>query len=90
VVNRPVVNEDPVARLIRDLRAEIARLKSLLSEKVIGERPMSGREQRSRSSLIGDECRFSTLERWRDFREIPAPRGIGMTGFRTIRASSDD
>ncbi|EZA55753.1 Kinesin-like protein KIF16B [Ooceraea biroi] len=34
VVNRPVVNEDPVARLIRDLRAEVARLKSLLSEKI--------------------------------------------------------
>jgi hypothetical protein len=41
VVNRPVVNEDPVARLIRDLRAEVARLKSLLSEKVIGR---SGRQ----------------------------------------------
>ncbi|XP_078035181.1 uncharacterized protein LOC144469125 [Augochlora pura] len=33
VVNRPVVNEDPVARVIRELRAEVARLKSLLSEK---------------------------------------------------------
>ncbi|XP_048515959.1 uncharacterized protein LOC105683614 isoform X2 [Athalia rosae] len=33
VVNRPVVNEDPVARVIRELRAEIARLTSLLSEK---------------------------------------------------------
>nr|XP_034177665.1 kinesin-related protein 8-like isoform X1 [Osmia lignaria] len=35
VVNRPVVNEDPVARIIRDLRAEVARLKSLLVEKNI-------------------------------------------------------
>lgn len=33
VVNRPVVNEDPVARIIRDLRSEVARLKSLLLEK---------------------------------------------------------
>ncbi|KZC06263.1 Kinesin-like protein KIF16B [Dufourea novaeangliae] len=33
VVNRPVVNEDPVARVIRELRAEVARLKSLLLEK---------------------------------------------------------
>lgn len=33
VVNRPVVNEDPVARIIRELRAEVARLKSLLLEK---------------------------------------------------------
>lgn len=33
VVNRPVVNEDPVARLIRELRDEVARLKSLLLEK---------------------------------------------------------
>ncbi|XP_012275771.1 uncharacterized protein LOC105697219 [Orussus abietinus] len=33
VVNRPVINEDPVARIIRELRAEVARLKSLLSEK---------------------------------------------------------
>ncbi|XP_032668984.1 uncharacterized protein LOC116843067 [Odontomachus brunneus] len=35
VVNRPVVNEDPVARLIRELRDEVARLKSLLLEKDI-------------------------------------------------------
>lgn len=34
VVNRPVVNEDSVARLIRELRAEISRLKSLLLQKV--------------------------------------------------------
>ncbi|XP_076283132.1 uncharacterized protein LOC143210285 isoform X2 [Lasioglossum baleicum] len=35
VVNRPVVNEDPVARVIRELRDEVARLKSLLLEKKI-------------------------------------------------------
>lgn len=34
VVNRPMVNEDPVERLIRELRAEVARLKSLLLQKV--------------------------------------------------------
>ncbi|XP_043272247.1 uncharacterized protein [Venturia canescens] len=33
VVNRPVINEDPVSRIIRELRAEVARLKSLLVEK---------------------------------------------------------
>ncbi|XP_076234298.1 uncharacterized protein LOC143179125 [Calliopsis andreniformis] len=33
VVNRPVVNEDPVAKIIRELRAEVDRLKSLLLEK---------------------------------------------------------
>ncbi|XP_067211353.1 uncharacterized protein [Linepithema humile] len=35
VVNRPVVNEDPVERLIRELKAEVARLKSLLLAKDI-------------------------------------------------------
>ncbi|XP_011171528.2 uncharacterized protein LOC105204163 [Solenopsis invicta] len=35
VVNRPVVNEDPVERIVRELRAEVARLKSLLLEKDI-------------------------------------------------------
>lgn len=33
VVNRPMVNEDPVAKIVRELRAEVARLKSLLLEK---------------------------------------------------------
>jgi len=33
VVNRPVVNEDPVERIIRELKTEVARLKSLLLEK---------------------------------------------------------
>ncbi|XP_076755099.1 uncharacterized protein LOC143425915 [Xylocopa sonorina] len=36
VVNRPVVNEDPVARIIRELRAEVVRLRSLLEEKSTG------------------------------------------------------
>ncbi|XP_043484710.1 kinesin-like protein KIF16B [Leptopilina heterotoma] len=36
VVNRPVVNEDPIARIIRELRTEVARLKSLLLEKELG------------------------------------------------------
>ncbi|XP_063985278.1 uncharacterized protein LOC135166690 isoform X2 [Diachasmimorpha longicaudata] len=35
VINRPVINEDPVAKIIRELRAEVARLKSLLLEKNI-------------------------------------------------------
>ncbi|XP_028981859.1 uncharacterized protein LOC107036874 [Diachasma alloeum] len=35
VINRPVINEDPVAKIIRELRAEVARLKSLLLEKSI-------------------------------------------------------
>ena len=34
IVNRPVVNEDPVARLICELRAEIHRLQSLLQSQV--------------------------------------------------------
>lgn len=33
MVNRPMVNEDPVAKIVRELRAEVARLKSLLLEK---------------------------------------------------------
>lgn len=33
LVERPVVNEDPVAKLIRELRDEVARLKSLLLDK---------------------------------------------------------
>lgn len=33
MVNRPMVNEDPVAKIVRELRAEVARLKSLLVEK---------------------------------------------------------
>jgi len=35
IVNKPVVNEDPVARLICELRAEIHRLQSLLLSQVI-------------------------------------------------------
>lgn len=35
IVNKPVVNEDPVARLICELRAEIHRLQSLLLSQVV-------------------------------------------------------
>ena len=34
IVNKPVINEDPVARLICELRAEIQRLQSLLLSQV--------------------------------------------------------
>ncbi|XP_026671075.1 centromere-associated protein E-like isoform X1 [Ceratina calcarata] len=40
VVNRPVVNEDPVARIVRELRAEVDRLKSLLLEKNISDKAL--------------------------------------------------
>jgi len=35
IVNKPVVNEDPVARLICELRAEIHRLQALLLSQVL-------------------------------------------------------
>ena len=35
IVNKPIVNEDPVARLICELRAEIHRLQSLLLSQVV-------------------------------------------------------
>ena len=35
IVNKPVVNEDPIARLICELRAEIHRLQSLLLSQVV-------------------------------------------------------
>jgi len=34
IVNKPVINEDPVIRLVSELRAEISRLQSLLHSQV--------------------------------------------------------
>ncbi|XP_044585965.1 uncharacterized protein LOC123265994 isoform X2 [Cotesia glomerata] len=33
VINKPVINEDPVAKIIRELQSEVSRLKALLAEK---------------------------------------------------------
>ena len=35
IINKPHVNEDPNVKLIRDLRAEIAHLRELLSTNVV-------------------------------------------------------
>lgn len=32
IINKPTINEDPNVKLIRELRAEIARLKTLLAQ----------------------------------------------------------
>lgn len=32
IINKPTINEDPNVKLIRELRAEIARLKALLAQ----------------------------------------------------------
>ncbi|XP_077265403.1 uncharacterized protein LOC143899201 isoform X1 [Temnothorax americanus] len=60
VVNRPVVNEDPVERIIRELRAEVARLKSLLSEKDIDQTKAPcccGKVQSSKDSATDPQYR---------------------------------
>ncbi|KAL0115025.1 hypothetical protein PUN28_010526 [Cardiocondyla obscurior] len=70
VVNRPVVNEDPVERIIRELRDEVARLKSLLSEKNIDQTKAPcccGKVQSSKDSATDSQCRkeqtpFNTLQ----------------------------
>ncbi|XP_011149390.2 uncharacterized protein LOC105189157 [Harpegnathos saltator] len=61
VVNRPVVNEDPVARLVRELRDEVARLKSLLLEKDIDQGAKTscccGKVQSSKDSSTNPQYR---------------------------------
>ncbi|XP_011878634.1 PREDICTED: uncharacterized protein LOC105567951 [Vollenhovia emeryi] len=60
VVNRPVVNEDPVERIIRELRAEVARLKSLLLEKDIDQTKAPcccGKVQSSKDSATDPQYR---------------------------------
>ncbi|EFN65920.1 Kinesin-like protein KIF16B [Camponotus floridanus] len=62
VVNRPVVNEDPVERLIRELRAEVARLKSLLLQKDIDQQTTGvpcccGKVQSSKDSTTDSQYR---------------------------------
>ncbi|KMR04535.1 kinesin-like protein kif16b protein [Lasius niger] len=61
VVNRPVVNEDPVERLIRELRAEVARLKSLLLQKDIDQQTnvpcCCGKVQSSKDSATDPQYR---------------------------------
>lgn len=34
IVNKPTINEDPNVKLIRDLRAEITKLRSLIKDEV--------------------------------------------------------
>ncbi|XP_029665907.1 uncharacterized protein LOC115237161 [Formica exsecta] len=61
VVNRPMVNEDPVERLIRELRAEVARLKSLLLQKDIDQQTnvpcCCGKVQSSKNSATDPQYR---------------------------------
>src|SRR6218665_2461260 len=37
IINKPTVNEDPNVKLIRELRAEIARLKALLGGNIVSQ-----------------------------------------------------
>ncbi|KAL1262745.1 hypothetical protein QQF64_005484 [Cirrhinus molitorella] len=75
ILNKPTVNEDSNVKIIRELRAEIARLKALLS----AENQMALFEQPSGSSveerLHQDEARVQELteqwaNRWKEIRNI--------------------
>ncbi|XP_033218346.1 centromere-associated protein E-like [Belonocnema kinseyi] len=57
VVNRPVVNEDPIARIIRELRAEVTRLRNLLHEKDLegGIKPLCSCRQNSDQETEGQD-----------------------------------
>ncbi|KAL2728148.1 kinesin-related protein 4-like isoform X2 [Vespula maculifrons] len=81
VVNKPMVNEDPMAKTIRELRAEITRLKSLLLEKNIEPDKKSlqdesgtndsgkKKDQSSKNSVLGNKQRIETYRQIEHIKE---------------------
>ncbi|XP_012936774.1 kinesin-like protein KIF16B [Aplysia californica] len=76
IINRPTVNEDPNVRLIRELREEIARLKSLLD----GAPDISPRDQ---EKLHEKEARIKVLteewaEKWKESANLLQDKNLAL------------
>ncbi|XP_022801336.1 kinesin-like protein KIF16B, partial [Stylophora pistillata] len=100
IINKPTVNEDPNVRLIRELRAEIDRLKVLLQahgQDGVGELG-AAEESQMTEKLHENEARVEELtknwtSKWRETQKIIEERALGfrLRGsffFNGVRASS--
>ncbi|XP_065832397.1 kinesin-like protein KIF16B [Oscarella lobularis] len=89
IVNKPTVNEDPMARLIRELRAEIFELKGKLAERS----PFS--EHHLQTRLHQNEALVATLtnkweEKWSQAQHIMQTKGLSLSNAGgTIRVDTE-
>lgn len=75
IINKPTINEDPNVRLIRDLRDEIMKLKSLLSSGDITDESLHNRSSQMLEDLLKKEAQEKFLteewaEKWRQAQSI--------------------
>ncbi|XP_051165138.1 kinesin-like protein Klp98A isoform X2 [Leptopilina boulardi] len=80
IINKPTINEDPNVKLIRELRAEIEKLKSQIGKDVNIERPPQNllaqiHEKQEQEKLLTEEW----AEKWRETQQIlQEQRALGL------------
>ncbi|XP_043463566.1 kinesin-like protein Klp98A isoform X2 [Leptopilina heterotoma] len=80
IINKPTINEDPNVKLIRELRAEIEKLKSQIGKDMSIERPPQNllaqiHEKQEQEKLLTEEW----AEKWRETQQIlQEQRALGL------------
>ncbi|OXU22796.1 hypothetical protein TSAR_005749 [Trichomalopsis sarcophagae] len=77
IINKPTINEDPNVKLIRELREEIQKLKSLIGKDVSTERPLLAQiyEKQEQEKVLTEEW----AEKWRETQKILSEqRALGL------------
>ncbi|XP_012272219.1 kinesin-like protein Klp98A isoform X2 [Orussus abietinus] len=81
IINKPTINEDPNVKLIRELREEILKLKSLIGKEVSVERPPPQlllaqiHEKQEQEKVLTEEW----TEKWRETQQIlQEQRALGL------------
>ncbi|XP_078351266.1 uncharacterized protein LOC144636002 isoform X2 [Oculina patagonica] len=78
IINKPTINEDPNVKLIRDLRAEIDRLKNMISPEMLGEAEMAAAKKLSENEARVTELTDRWKDRWRETQKILEEREMKL------------
>lgn len=78
IINKPTINEDANVKLIRDLRAEIDRLKNMISPEMLGEAELAAAKKLSENEARVTELTDRWKDRWRETQRILEEREMKL------------
>ncbi|KAJ7384731.1 Kinesin-like protein kif16b [Desmophyllum pertusum] len=78
IINKPTINEDANVKLIRELRAQIDRLKNMISPEMLGEAELAAAKKLSENEARVTELTDRWKDRWRETQKILEEREMKL------------
>ncbi|CAB3985193.1 kinesin KIF16B isoform X2, partial [Paramuricea clavata] len=78
IINKPTVNEDANVKLIRELKAEIDRLKAMVNPEALGTAELAAAKKLSENEARVSELTDKWKDRWRETQKILEEREMAL------------